>query len=153
MNDVPPLTGPRLARDLAAGRAHAVAHRRDVRHAQREVAERGADLVVGDAVVVGQLDLGRAHLAVAVVGAVAEEGERVLLLGPIGGAAQLHAEVARVEVDRALQVADAQHRVEEFHGVSPGWEGDGATLANIAAPSAAGSLTSRRSSYARCASG
>ena len=43
--------------------------------------------------------------------AVADEGQRVFLLGPVGGAQQLHAQHAGVEIDGSLQVTDAQHGV------------------------------------------
>ena len=61
--------------------------------------------------VIGELQLGVVRVV-----AVAHEGERILLLRPFGGAQQLHAEHLRVEVDRALQVANAQHGVEDSHG-------------------------------------
>src|SRR5262249_25026805 len=134
-----------LARDGAAPGAHAFADGGDVGRADREVAEGGAEFVGIDAVVVGQLDLGAVGAR-----AVAEEGELVLLLRPVRRAAQRHAEVARVEVDRALQVADAQHRVEEFHPGAPSSSmraatgaPETATVPNIAVAMAAGSLTRR----------
>ena len=93
--------------------AHALAGGGHVRHTDRDMAEGGAELVALDAVVVGELEHRRALLVV-----VADEGERILLLGAIGGAQQLHAEHLGVEVHRALHVADAQHGVQEFHVVS-----------------------------------
>src|SRR6185436_8680534 len=63
-----------------------------------------------DAVVVGELEHRGLFLVV-----VADEGERILLLRPVGGAQQLHAEGLGIEPDRALQVADAQHSVQESH--------------------------------------
>src|SRR6267142_4725313 len=77
----------RLARHLAAVGAHLVARLLHVRHTDRHMAEGGAELVALDAVVVGELEDCGALLVV-----VADEGERVLLLGAVGGAQQLHAE-------------------------------------------------------------
>ena len=74
------------------------------------MAERRALLVVVDAVVVGQLDLGLARVA-----AIAHEGQVVLLLGPQRLAQQVHAQHLGVEIDRSLQVADPQHGVEHEH--------------------------------------
>ena len=68
-----------LAGDRAAGDADLIAGGRDVGDADREMAERAADLVVRDAVVLGQLDLGLLGIR-----AVADERERVFLLGPLG---------------------------------------------------------------------
>src|SRR4051812_27854119 len=48
--------------------------------------------------------------------AVADESQVVLLVGPLGGAQQLHAEHACIEIDRPFQVADAKHGVEQVHG-------------------------------------
>ena len=70
----------------------------------------GAQLVAAHPMVVGQLELGMLGIAT-----VAEEGEAVLLRRPLGRAQQLHAEYLGVEGDRALQVADAQHGVEQSH--------------------------------------
>jgi hypothetical protein len=78
------------------------------------VSEGGAEVVAVDAGVVGQLQ----HRAVALV-AVADEGKRILLLRTIGRAQQSHAHDAGVEVDRALQVTDAQHGVEDSHRMAP----------------------------------
>src|SRR5262249_15011764 len=111
------LDRPRLARDRAAEllrlAAHLLASGRDVGHADRDVAVAAAQLVPVDAVVVGELDLG-----VLGIGAVAEERKVVLLFGSIGGAQQPHAEHLRIEVDRALEVADPQHGVEDSHRAS-----------------------------------
>jgi hypothetical protein len=49
------------------------------------------------------------------VRSVADEGQRILLLRPLGGAQQFHAEHLGVEVDRALEVAHAQHGVQDSH--------------------------------------
>jgi 2-dehydro-3-deoxyphosphogluconate aldolase/(4S)-4-hydroxy-2-oxoglutarate aldolase len=104
---------PGLARHRAAAGADPVAGRLGVGDADGDVAEGGAEVVLADAVVVGELDLGLLRIR-----AVADEGQRVLLLRPLGRAQELHAHDLCVEVDRALQVADAKHRVEESHGVS-----------------------------------
>src|SRR5438477_1224425 len=71
----------RLARHLAAGRAHLVARLLHVRYADRDVAEGAAKLVLVDAVVIGELE----HRGAAFI-VVADEGERILLLGAVGGA-------------------------------------------------------------------
>src|SRR5206468_670801 len=92
-----------LARHPSAVAAHFLAGRFDVRHADRHVAERGAELVALDAVVVGELEHGGALLVV-----IADEGERILLLRAIGGAQELHAEHLGIKAHRALQVADAK---------------------------------------------
>src|SRR5579859_1451591 len=101
---------PGLARNSAAIRAHLVAGRAYVGYADRHVTERRAELVALDAVVVGELEHRGALLVV-----VADEGERVFLLRAIGGAQELHAEHLRIEADRALQVADAKHGMQESH--------------------------------------
>ena len=74
------------------------------------MAEGVAELVALNAIVIGQLEHRGALLVV-----VADEGKRILLLGTVGGAQQLHAEDLGVELHRALQVADAQHGVQESH--------------------------------------
>ena len=75
------LDGAGFAADAAAQGgglgAHGVTDGRRVVDAQGDVAVSGAQLVVIDAVIVGQLDFG-----VLGVAPVAEEGEGVLLLGP-----------------------------------------------------------------------
>src|SRR6185369_15763529 len=88
-----------------------LARRIHVGHAERDVPEGGAQVVAIDAVVVGQFDFGMLGIV-----AVADERQRVLLLGPLGRAQQLHAEHAGVEVDGALQVAHSEHGVEKSHG-------------------------------------
>src|SRR5947209_18510762 len=78
---------PGLAGHFAAAFAHALAGGGDIRHADRHMAEGAAEVVALDAVVVSQLEHGRALLVV-----VADEGERVLLLRAVGSAQELHAE-------------------------------------------------------------
>src|SRR5208283_3398901 len=58
--------------------------------------------------VVGQLDRG-----VAVLVAVADERQRVFPIRHVAPAQLLHAERLGVEIDAALQVADAQHGVQK----------------------------------------
>ena len=74
----------------------------------------GAHVVAVDAMVVGEFDF-----RVLGVGAVADKGKAVLLLGPFGRAQQVHAQHARIKVDGTLQVADAQHGVQQTHGEGP----------------------------------
>ncbi len=99
-----------LAGDLATGCLDACAGRGGIVHAQSDVAVGGAQVVVIDAVVVGQLEFGLRR-----VGLEAEKGQAVFLLGAVGGAQQLHADDLGVEIDGALQIADAQHGVEKTH--------------------------------------
>ncbi|MPM83487.1 hypothetical protein SDC9_130551 [bioreactor metagenome] len=68
----------------------------------------GAQVVAFGAPVVGQLDLGLAGVAAFK----AQESQRVFVLGVLGGAQQRHAEDVGVEINRALEIANAQHRVE-----------------------------------------
>src|SRR3989442_11984268 len=65
---------PAVGPDLVAGLLH-------IGHADRDVTEGVAELVALDTVVVGELENGGALLVL-----VAAEGERILLLGPLGGA-------------------------------------------------------------------
>src|SRR5690606_10328058 len=79
-----------FAGDAAAGGAYALAGGGDVGHADRDMAVGRAQLVAVDAVVVGELE----DRGIALV-AIADEGERVALLRPLGAAQQLHAEDPR----------------------------------------------------------
>lgn len=67
---------------------------------------------LGGSVVVGEFKLG-----VLGVAAKAQKGQRVLVFGVVGCAQQAHADDLGVEVDGALQVANAQHGVQNTHGV------------------------------------
>jgi hypothetical protein len=60
--------------------------------------------------------VGELQLRVLGVAPIADEGQGVLLLRPLGGAQQVHAEHLRIEIDRALEVANAQHGVQDSHG-------------------------------------
>src|SRR5437016_2853224 len=102
-----------LARDLAALALYPLAGFLDIGHFDRDVTEGRAEIVPLDAVVVGELEHGAALFAV-----VADESERVLLLGPVGRAQKLHAQHLGIEPDRAIQVADPQHGVENSHDFS-----------------------------------
>ena len=106
----PTLDRPRLARHGAARIAHLLAGGRHVGHADGHVAEAGAELIVIDAVVVGELEHGVLGLV-----SIPHEGQCVLLIGPVGGAQEVHAQGPGVEVDRALKVADPKHRVQHSH--------------------------------------
>ena len=50
------------------------------------------------------------------VAAETHEGQGVFVLRVVGGAQQFHADYLRIEVDGALEIANAQHGVEDFHG-------------------------------------
>src|SRR5436853_341118 len=79
--------GSRLARERAAGAADLPAGGSHIGHADGHVPESGAEVVAVDAVVVGELE----HRVLALI-AVSHERQRVLLLGAIGRAQQVHAE-------------------------------------------------------------
>ena len=70
-------------------------------------------LIAGYAIVVGQLDF---CAAIGIAGAEAQESQRVTLLGHVHLAQQVQTQHLGVEVDRALQVTDAEHGVEDVHG-------------------------------------
>src|SRR4051812_31388893 len=79
------------------------------------MAERTAHLVLFHAIIVGQLDCG-----IAVLVAKTHESQRVLPVRHIASTQFLHAERLGVEIDAALQVADAQHGVQiAAHVISP----------------------------------
>src|SRR5580765_1102684 len=122
-----------FACDLAAAAANCIAGLGDVGNADGDVAEGAAEVVALDPVVVGELEHGGA-----VLGVVADEGERVFLLRAVGGAQELHAEDFGVELDRALQVAHAQHRMQDSH-VAP-W------MMGIEAPASSSWCRARRQS-------
>ena len=80
-------------------------------HADGDVAIGRAHVVLLGAPVVGQLDLGLAGVAAVE----AQKGQRILVFGVLGRAQQLHAQHLGVEVDGALEVAHAQHGVQDSH--------------------------------------
>src|SRR5262249_6689652 len=82
--------------------------------AQRDVAVRRAHLVLLHTPVVGELELG-----VLGVPPVAQEGERELPTRVVLARDELHAERVLVEGDRALEITDPQHRVQDPHAASP----------------------------------
>ncbi|MNY53022.1 hypothetical protein D3C86_1887440 [compost metagenome] len=67
----------------------------------------GAQLVAIDIPVVGQLD--NCFLAFR---AVTDERQGIFIFRVFAGAQQLHAQYVSVEIDRTLQVANAQHGVK-----------------------------------------
>jgi hypothetical protein len=113
----------RRAVDRVAQRLQAFAGGVDVGDAERQVAEvAGAAVILGLAVlrrpVVRQLDLGVRGF----VGGEEDQGEAP---GRVLHAARfLQAEAFAVEAQRRVDVADADHGVEVFHGRSPGVGGD-----------------------------
>lgn len=56
------------------------------------------------------------HRAVTLIG-IANERQRELAIGIVVAAQQFHAEQFGIELDRAVQVADPDHRVQEAHRV------------------------------------
>ena len=84
-----------------------------VGHLQRHVAESAAQVVAGGVPVPGQLD-GRGLR----LGGVAHEGEREAAVRILVPAQQLHPEHLGVEADRAIEVAHADHGVEDAHRVT-----------------------------------
>src|SRR6266852_3139745 len=99
---------PRCARDLDAFLAELFAGGVDVADPDGEMAERGAERIGLLLVpIVGELD----HRAARLV-AIADEGEGVAALRHLALAQHLHAAEPRVEVERLLQVEDAEHGVQ-----------------------------------------
>ncbi len=82
-------------------------------NAERDVTERGAQLVVASRCVrpvVGELEDGGLGLV-----AVADEGEREGAARIVLAAQQLHAQLVAIEVKGAIEVAHPEHRVEQPH--------------------------------------
>src|SRR5581483_7452846 len=100
----------RLADDLDALRAEAIARRVDVLHAEGDVAEAVSDIVRLRVPVVGELEHGVRRLV-----AVADEREREAAAGKVVAAQELHPERARVERERLLEVVHPDHRVQHAH--------------------------------------
>src|SRR6185437_13882479 len=99
---------PRRAGDLDAFLGKFVAGGIDVGDADGEMAECRAELIRLFLVpVVGELDDRAAGLV-----AITHEGERVAPFRHLALTQHLHAEEARVEIERLLQVEDAQHGVQ-----------------------------------------
>jgi hypothetical protein len=88
----------------------------DVFDADRDVAIGGAEVVVVGAPVVGEFEDGGVGLF-----AVANEGQGEFPSGIVFLAQEFHAEDFAVEGDGAIEVADAQHGVEESHGYCDKW--------------------------------
>src|SRR5262245_43594069 len=101
------LDRPGRPRDLATGLGHLLAHARDVRHANSQMAESGAELVGFVAPIVGEFDDGMVLLI-----AVADERQGVLAFRDLALAQELHAHGAGVEGDRPVEVVHADHRVQ-----------------------------------------
>jgi hypothetical protein len=103
----PMLHGAGPARNLCALGFEGLAHFIDVAHAKREMTKAGPDFVaVGLVSIEGQLDNRVVRLR-----PVADEGQRELTLGKILAAQQIHAEKRCVELDRGVEVFDANHPV------------------------------------------
>src|SRR5207253_3231493 len=102
--------GPGFTRDGAAFGTHRIACGSGVVDLDGDVTERAAEVVAIHAVVVRELEHGRVGFV-----AVADERQRVLLLGPVGRAQYAHAQHIGVEARRALKIAYAQHGVEYSH--------------------------------------
>ena len=82
----------------------------DVVRFQGDVAVGGAQLVLAHAPVVGEFDDGLILLVT-----VADEGQGVLVFAVLALAQQCHAQHSGVEVDGTLQIADAQHGMQNSH--------------------------------------
>src|SRR5258708_2935311 len=99
---------PRRARDLDAFLGELVAGGIDVADPDGEMAERGAEHIGFLLVpIVGELD----HRAAGLV-AIADKGEGIAALRHLALAQHLHAQEPCVEVERLLQVEDAEHGVQ-----------------------------------------
>mmetsp|Transcript_23206 Transcript_23206/g.39862 ORF Transcript_23206/g.39862 Transcript_23206/m.39862 type:complete len:356 (+) Transcript_23206:587-1654(+) len=98
---------PRLANDLAAASSYGVAGGVYVASSQGDVAVRVAHVVRRGAPVVRQL-----QRRVRFLRSVPDEGEGELAGRVLLGAEEFHAEDRGVEVEGAVQVTDAQHRVQ-----------------------------------------
>src|SRR5690606_6405886 len=104
----------RLAGDLAAAGTDVLAGLVDVLHFQGDVAVAVAQVVLVDAPVVGQLDD-----AVLGLVAVTDECQGELPFRVVLAAQQGHAQHFGVEGDGFVQIADAQHGMQQSHGQSP----------------------------------
>src|SRR5579883_459209 len=112
----------RRPRDLDAGLAQLLAGRIDIGHADREMAEGGADRIRLLLIpVIGELDHRIGRLV-----AIADKGEGVAAFRDFALAQHLHAEEPRIEIERLLEVEYAQHGVQHarldgvcrIHGLS-----------------------------------
>src|SRR5690606_37287184 len=105
-----------LAGDLHAPGAQRLAGGPDVGNADRDVAEGGAEPVArrlvgaGLGPVVGELEDRRVGLF-----AIADEGEREATARVVLAAQQPHAEPVAPEAQGGVEIADAEHRVQEAH--------------------------------------
>src|SRR6185437_5245844 len=106
----------RCARYLDAFLAELIAGGIDVRDTDGEMAEGRAERIGLLLVpIIGKLDDGAAGLV-----AIADEGERVASLRHLALTQHLHAEEARVEIERLLQIEDAQHGVQHARSADAG---------------------------------
>src|SRR5581483_7285499 len=109
---------PGLAGDLAAAPLDLGAGLVGVVHLQRDVTVGRAKLVLVDAPVAGELELGAADLLAVDPLVVAEEGEGELAVGVVPPRQQLHPQDLGIEGDGAVEIADPQHGMEDAHGIS-----------------------------------
>src|ERR1700722_5554020 len=86
----------------------------DVVDAERDVSVGGADFVLRGAPIPGQLDAGGIVLV-----PVADKGEGEFAAEEIVLAQQLHPELVAIELERFVEVVDAEHRVQKAHAVTP----------------------------------
>ena len=77
------------------------------------MAEAVAEVVGFRVPVVRELD----HRLLALV-AISHEGEREAAVGIVLAPQELHPEDVGIEADRSLEIADADHRVKDAHGVT-----------------------------------
>src|SRR5690554_1479596 len=106
--------GTGFAHDLAAGGLDLFAGLVDIIHFDGDVTVAGTQVVAGGVPVVGQLQHGVLGFVT-----VADEGQGKTPFGVILAAQQGHAQYFGIEGDGFLQVAHAEHGVQNAHGVSP----------------------------------
>ena len=102
-----------FAHHFAAFGAHGIAGCVGVFHFDGDVAVGVAEVVAGGIPVVGEFEHGGFVFA-----AVADEGEGEAAVGVVFAAQEFHAEHFLVEGEGGFEVADAQHGVEDSHGLS-----------------------------------
>ena len=103
---------PRFAHHLASLLADRRTGHSCVRHGECDVAVAIAEIIGCRIPVVGQFKHGTFAFRT-----VADEGQREAPFRVIGTAQQFHAENLGIEGNRAIKIADADHRMQDAHGV------------------------------------